>query len=223
MPCFSNSRCDLLARFRRPCRAGCVEEFDHRHLASRAGATPSRARARSRRRRSPAAFPAPCPASSAPVDETMRFSSISTPFSLVTSEPVAMTMFLVSRICVLPSAAFTSTLPADRMRPVPVIEVDLVLLEQELDALDVAGHAFVLERHHRLQIELGLATRRCPSWRSRCPPPRTIRKHAAAPSRECSRYSDRCRPASRAFRPRRLSCRAAPRGSRRHSRRGRCR
>ena len=33
--------------------------------------------------------------------------------------------------------------------------VDLVLLEQEIDALDVAVDALVLERHHRRQIELG--------------------------------------------------------------------
>ena len=49
----------------------------------------------------------------------MRFSSISMPFSFATSEPVAMTMFLVSSVSVLPSAAFTSTLPAPTMRPVP--------------------------------------------------------------------------------------------------------
>ena len=36
-----------------------------------------------------------------------------------------------------------------------VKRVDLVLLEQELDALDVAVDALVLERHHRRQIELG--------------------------------------------------------------------
>jgi hypothetical protein len=40
---------------------------------------------------------------SAPVDDTMRFSSISMPFSRATSEPVAMTMFFVSTVCVLPS------------------------------------------------------------------------------------------------------------------------
>ena len=34
--------------------------------------------------------------------------------------------------------------------------VDLVLAQQERDAVDVALHALVLERHHLLQIELGL-------------------------------------------------------------------
>ena len=33
--------------------------------------------------------------------------------------------------------------------------VDLVFLEQEIDALDVAVDALILERHHGLQIELG--------------------------------------------------------------------
>jgi hypothetical protein len=32
--------------------------------------------------------------------------------------------------------------------------IDLVLLEQKLDAFDVAVDALVLERHHRLEIEL---------------------------------------------------------------------
>src|SRR5450756_2574101 len=32
--------------------------------------------------------------------------------------------------------------------------IDLVFLEQEIDALDVAVDALVLERHHRLEVEL---------------------------------------------------------------------
>ena len=57
---------------------------------------------------------------SAPVDETMRFSSISMPLSRATSEPVAITMFFVSTVCVLPSAPFTSILPGAVMRPWPM-------------------------------------------------------------------------------------------------------
>ena len=57
--------------------------------------------------------------SSAPVDDTTRFSSMSMPGSRATSDPVAMTMFLVSSVCVLPSSAFTSTLPGAVMRPEP--------------------------------------------------------------------------------------------------------
>ena len=95
---------------------------------------------------------------SAPVEETMRFSSISMPFSRATSEPVAMTMDLVSSVCVLPSAPLTSTLPGAAMRAGAVKGVDLVLLEQELDALDVAVDALVLERHHRGRSSLGALT-----------------------------------------------------------------
>ena len=160
---------------------------------------------------------------SAPVDETMRFSSISMPLSFATSEPVAITMFLVSSVCVLPSLPFTSTLPADDDAAGAEEGFDLVLLEQEIDALDVAVDGLILERQHRLQIELGLADADA-HFREAVPGfLEQLRRHAAALSRECSRHSDRCRHGWRAFRPRRLSCRAAPRGSRRHSRRGRCR
>ena len=51
----------------------------------------------------------------------MRFSSISMPFSRAMSEPVAMTMFLVSTVCALPSLPVTSTLPAPRILPVPLM------------------------------------------------------------------------------------------------------
>ena len=51
----------------------------------------------------------------------MRFSSISMPFSRAISEPVAITMFLVSTICVLPSPPVTSTLPAPRILPLPLM------------------------------------------------------------------------------------------------------
>ncbi|GJE72121.1 hypothetical protein CHKEEEPN_3674 [Methylorubrum podarium] len=59
------------------------------------------------------------PSSSAPVEETTVFSSIATPGSRVTSEPVAMTMFFVSSIWLPPSSEITSTRPAPAMRPRP--------------------------------------------------------------------------------------------------------
>ena len=154
MPCFSNRRCAW-----------------RRTSPSMPGSTPSRNSttvtcAPSRRHTEPSSSPiTPAPttsrcsgtlaSASAPVDDTMRFSSISMPLSRATSEPVAMTMDLVSSVCVLPSAPLTSTLPGAAMRPAPMKGVDLVLLEQELDALDVAVDALVLERHHRREIELG--------------------------------------------------------------------
>ena len=41
-----------------------------------------------------------------------------------------MTMFLVSSVCVLPSAPFTSTLPGPAMRPVPCTESILFFLSR---------------------------------------------------------------------------------------------
>ena len=49
----------------------------------------------------------------------MRCSSISTPRSRATSEPVAITTALPSITWLVPSAAFTSTLPGPAMRPTP--------------------------------------------------------------------------------------------------------
>jgi hypothetical protein len=57
--------------------------------------------------------------SSAPVDDTMRFSSMSMPLSRATSEPVAMTIFLVSSVCALPLSSLTSTWPGATMRAAP--------------------------------------------------------------------------------------------------------
>jgi len=56
---------------------------------------------------------------SAPVEETTRFSSISMPLSLATSEPVAITIDLASSVWVLPSSPLTSTLPGAAMRALP--------------------------------------------------------------------------------------------------------
>ena len=126
------------------------------------------------------------------------------PAACATSEPVAMTMFLVSSVCVLPSAAFTSTLPGAGDAAGAVERIDLVLLEQELDALDVAVDALVLELHHRGEIELRRADLDAHLGEARGRPPRTARRRAAAPSTGCSRRSGRCRRRSRASRPRDL-------------------
>ena len=60
-----------------------------------------------------------CGSDSAPVDETMVSSSMSMPGSRATSEPVAMTMLLVSSVCAPPAASRTSTLPGAPMVAVP--------------------------------------------------------------------------------------------------------
>ena len=72
-----------------------------------------------------------------------------------------MTMFFVS------SSRFDAVLADDldlshgRDASGAVEHLDLVLPEQELDALDVAVDALVLERHHLRQIERRLAHARC--------------------------------------------------------------
>ncbi|MGY4341977.1 hypothetical protein ACVWW3_006883 [Bradyrhizobium sp. LM2.9] len=45
-------------------------------------------------------------------------------------------------------------MPVPKILPGALEHVDLVLLHQELDALDVAVDALLLEIHHRGQIEL---------------------------------------------------------------------
>ena len=55
----------------------------------------------------------------APVESTICFWSTSTPGIFDGSEPVAMTMFLASRVCSAPSSPLTVTLPGPAMRPVP--------------------------------------------------------------------------------------------------------
>ena len=91
---------------------------------------------------------------SAPVEETTSFSSISTPGSFATSEPVAITIAFVSSSFSLPSSPLTTTLPGERMLPSPVKDVDLVLLEEVGDAVDVGGDGVVLVLHHRGVVEL---------------------------------------------------------------------
>ena len=99
-------------------------------------------------------LPGTLSSASAPVDDTMRFSSISMPFSRATSEPVAITMFLVSTSLRLAVAAGHLDLAGAEYLAHAADDVDLVLLHQELDALDVAVDALLLEVHHRRQIEL---------------------------------------------------------------------
>ena len=60
-----------------------------------------------------------CGMASAPVESTTRFWSTSTPGTREGSEPVAITMFLVSSVRSDPSSALTVTLPGPSMRPSP--------------------------------------------------------------------------------------------------------
>ena len=58
---------------------------------------------------------------SAPVEDTIIFSSISMPGRSVTSDPVAITIFLVISVSVPPPLIFTSTLPELATEPRPLI------------------------------------------------------------------------------------------------------
>ena len=158
MPCFCRMRCRCCAPPRRPCRAGCGR-----------GTRPPCTSAPSRRHTEPSSRPiTPAPITSrrlgtlgrasAPVEETIVSSSMSMPGSRATSEPVAMTMLLVSSCCLPPPASATSTLPGPEDGGGAVEGVDLVLLEQEGDAVDVALHALVLEGQHLGRSSFGAGT-----------------------------------------------------------------
>ena len=78
--------------------------------------------------------------SSAPVDDTIFFSSTVTPGSGVTSEPEAIRMFLVASVSLTaPSSPSTDTAPALSMRPVPWNEVILFLRNRKATPLVVAS------------------------------------------------------------------------------------
>ena len=94
---------------------------------------------------------------SAPVDDTMRCSSMSMPGSRATSEPVAMTIALVSSVCVLPSAAFTSTLPGAAMRPTPSNGSILFFLNRKATPLTLPSTPSSLNSIIVGEIELRLA------------------------------------------------------------------
>ncbi len=66
----------------------------------------------------------------APVDETIVSSSISTPGSRAKSDPVAMTIALVSCVASAPSAPLTVTRPGAAMRPSPLTQSILFFLNR---------------------------------------------------------------------------------------------
>ena len=98
----------------------------------------------------------------------MRFSSMSTPGSRATSEPVAMTIALGLERLRLAVGGLHLDLAGRGDAAGAAKRLDLVLLEQELDALDVAVDALVLVLHHGREIELGLADLDAHAGRSSC-------------------------------------------------------
>ena len=91
-----------------------------------------------------------------PVEEMTRFSSMVDARQRRDREPVAMTMFLVSSCVTFAVRARDFDLAGAEDFADAVIAVDLVLLEQERDAVDVRRHGVVLVLEHRRQIELRL-------------------------------------------------------------------
>ena len=88
----------------------------------------------------------------------MRLRSISMPGTLRGAEPVATMMSAgVERLLVARRTTSTFRLPASRA--VPLIQVDLVLLEQKLDALGQAADDFVFARVHLRHVDRGRAGR----------------------------------------------------------------
>ena len=78
------------------------------------------------------------------------------PGMAATSEPVAMTMDFASTDLLLAVDEGDLDLSRRGDAPAAVEVVDLVLLQQILDALHVALHALILEGKHGGEIELGL-------------------------------------------------------------------
>ena len=133
-PLLAQHALERLGDLARPCPAPAGRGTRPPSPRRRAASRRCRARARYSRRRSPRDAPAPGPARAPPVLVTIVFSSTSTPGSGMLSLPVAITMFLASY-----SVPSTTTRPGAAIRALPLSQVDLVLLEQELDALDVGG------------------------------------------------------------------------------------
>ena len=223
MPCFSQEALEIAADL--------VESMPGR-MRSRNSTTVTSAP--SRRHTEPSSSPiTPAPttssrsgtlsSTSAPVEDTMRFSSISMPLSRATSEPVAMTMALVSSVCVLPSAALTSTLPGAAMRPRPWKLSILFFLSRKATPLTLPSTPSSLNFIMAARSSFGVPT------------PMPILPNAwpasSNSSDACSSAFDGMQPTLRQVPPKVLSfsttadlhAQAAPRGWRRHSRRGRCR
>ena len=94
---------------------------------------------------------------SAPVEETIVFSSMAMPGSAATSEPVAIDdgLGLDRLLLAVDEGDLDLARRGDAAGAVEV--VDLVLLQQERDAVDIALNALVLEGEHGGKVELRLA------------------------------------------------------------------
>ena len=138
-PCFSSMRWNCSADLAVHARQDMIEKFDDGDFARRAGARPSRVRGPTTPAPTTSSLPGTLARASAPVEETICFSSISTPGSGTTSEPVAITMFLASSVCFAPSAAVTSTSPGALIVPAPMKASILYFLSRKPTPLTLAA------------------------------------------------------------------------------------
>ncbi len=108
-----------------------VEELDDRDLRAQAAPDGAELQADDAGADDEHARSEPSASESAPVDDTICFSSMSMPGSLATSEPVAMTIACASRSAFSPLMKVTPTLPGPSDAAGAVDVIDLVLLQEE--------------------------------------------------------------------------------------------
>ena len=97
---------------------------------------------------------------SAPVDDTITFSSMSTltPGMPETSEPVAMTMFFASTSSTLPSSPVTETLPPESTLPAPFSQSILFFLNRKATPLTFDATVASLCAIIFLRLSLGVTS-----------------------------------------------------------------
>ena len=134
-----------------------IEELDHGHLG--AEAAPDRAQLEPDHAGADDQQPLRhFVEASAPVEDTMRFSSISMPGRRATSEPVAITMAFVSSLSRLPSLVLHSDRSARRNAACALERSRSCSSKQERHPLDVALYPLVLEFIIAGRSSLGLPT-----------------------------------------------------------------
>ena len=174
---------------RRPCRAGCGRDIRPPSPRRRAAARPSRARGRSRRRRSPPACFGTFASDSAPVEETMRFSSMVDARERRDVRAGGDDDRLgLERSGLAVVGGDLDLAGAERCGRCRGSASILFFLNRKSTPLTLPSTPSSLKLHHRGEIELGLRTSMPMRGEAHGPPPRTARRRAAAPSTGCSRH-----------------------------------
>ena len=118
----------------------------------------------------------------------MRFSSMAMPGSGVLSEPVAIRIWLVFDLLLAAVVQRDLDLAGRGDARLALDPIDLVLLEEEVDALGIGRDHLVLLRHHGRQIELDARDLDAMLGEAVAGLVEALRGDAAAPWRGCSRY-----------------------------------